>query len=255
MKKNIKKIRLYFLKLFGIKKVIDNQQKMLEIAISNSNKQDELLKAITFNNTIADSQWLKYKSFSPGGWAVDYSLLYTLYRVLNDVRPTSILEFGLGQSSKLIHQYVKSNSNAHAITCEHDKEWVDFFMKSLDGNYEVNIQMVELQEVYYKNEKTLSINNIETTFQNTIFDLIIIDAPFGSPRYSRSQILELANNNLADNFCIIIDDYNRKGEIETANELLAILENKELKSVSSVYGGTKKHFLVCNDKMKFLTSM
>ena len=67
--------------------------------------QNELLKAEVFNSTIADSEWLRYKSFSPGRWAVDYALLYTLYRTLTAMKPTKIIEFGLGQSSKMIHQY------------------------------------------------------------------------------------------------------------------------------------------------------
>lgn len=58
-----------------------------------------------YNSTIAGSEWLKDQSVSPGRWAVGYNYLYILYRILNDVKPTNILELGLGQSTKLMAQY------------------------------------------------------------------------------------------------------------------------------------------------------
>jgi hypothetical protein len=61
-------------------------------------KIQTLVNAQFFRGTIEDCEWLKYRSFSPGGWAMDNAALYTLFRILNDVKPKNILEFGLGQS-------------------------------------------------------------------------------------------------------------------------------------------------------------
>ena len=50
-------------------------------------------------------------------------------------------------------------------------------------------------------------------------DLIILDGPFGSQRYSRIQILDLIPLSInKENFCILIDDFQRIGEKDTANE-------------------------------------
>ena len=59
------------------------KEKIKESAVYNrldriERQQTEILKGLIFNNTISDSKWLKYKSFSPGSWAADYGLLYTL---------------------------------------------------------------------------------------------------------------------------------------------------------------------------------
>lgn len=251
----VRKIKKFINKLFSINQLIDNQNQIKKELDTLSRKEDELLKALIFNNTISDSKWLKFKSFSPGGWAVDYAFLYTLYRVLNDIHPILILEFGLGQSSKLIHQYANFYEEVNAITCEHDYEWINFFKNHMDGDYKINIKKIELKEVEYNSKKTLSYNNIQTEFHNEKFDLIVVDAPFGSPRYSRPQILDLAKNNLADSFCIIIDDYDRKGEQETANELMNIFESKGVKYSKTIYGGSKQHFLICDEKLKFLTTL
>lgn len=120
--------------------------------------QREILKGMIFNNTISDSKWLKYKSFSPGVWAADYGLLYTLYRVLNGMRPQNILEFGLGQSSKMLHQYGKF-FNINVLTCEHDDNWIDFFSKEKDGQYDLKIKQMELETISYKGFETLTYKN------------------------------------------------------------------------------------------------
>lgn len=251
----LKKIKRFINKQIGINRLIENQNQLIKELNLLSHKEDELLRAFNFNNTIVNSKWLKFKSFSPGGWAVDYAFLYTLYRVLNDIHPKSILEFGLGQSSKIIHQYANFYNDVKAITCEHDLEWINFFKKSKEGDYDITIQNVELEEIYYKGERTLTIKNISSLFKDEIFDLIVVDAPFGSLRYSRSQVLELAKNNLSDNFCIIIDDYDRFGEQETIKELLNILDCEGKKYTNAIYSGIKQHFLICDEKSKFLTSI
>ncbi|MDR2865578.1 MAG: hypothetical protein LBV68_08220 [Spirochaetaceae bacterium] len=82
-----------------------NLEKKIDTIMNLDKKMNNIINALLFSNTIIDSVWLKYKSFSPGGWAMDNAALFTLYRILNDMSPQNILEFGLGQSSKMIHQY------------------------------------------------------------------------------------------------------------------------------------------------------
>ena len=67
---------------------------------------NEILWAEIFNSTIQDSLWFKDKSLSPGRWAAGYPFLYALYRTLNEKHPLNILELGMGQTTKLISQYV-----------------------------------------------------------------------------------------------------------------------------------------------------
>lgn len=251
----LRKIKRFIRKQLGINQIIENQNQIKTTLDALSRKEEEILKASIFNNTIVDSAWLKYKSFSPGGWAVDYSFLYTLYRVLNDVQPKSILEFGLGQSSKLIHQYAGFYDDVNALTCEHDLEWINFFKNSMVGEYDIAIQRVELEEILYKGVKTLTIKDINSISNGKKYDLIVMDAPFGSSRYSRSQILDLVQNNLSDRFCIIIDDYERLGEQETAKELISVLDGKGIQYLSTIYSASKKHFLICNEQLKFLITM
>lgn len=216
--------------------------------------QHEILKGMIFNNTISDSEWLKYKSFSPGEWAADYGLLYTLYRVLNGMKPKNILEFGLGQSSKMLHQY-RIFYNTNVLTCEHDENWIDFFMKEKIGQYDLNIKKMELETISYKGYETLTYKNCVQELGGAKFDLIIVDGPFGRPHYSRPQIIEVIKNNLSESFCIVIDDTHRSGESETAIEVQTVMESMGKKYISHTYSSSKKHTLICSEDLYFLTSL
>lgn len=243
----MRKLLHFILQKFGIFEIISNQERQIRIS-------EEILKAQIFNNSITDSEWLKFKSFSPGGWAADYGLLYTLYRVLNGMSPQNILEFGLGQSSKLIHQYA-NYFNINAITCEHDENWIKFFNDSKDGNYKINIQKVELDNIIYKGEKTQTYKNTTSLFKNQKFDLILVDGPLGQEHYSRPQIINLIKENLSENFCIILDDYHRVGEQETGHELLKEFHSRNIKYHKRIYSSEKSHLLICSDNLSFLTTL
>ena len=141
--------------------------------------QAEILRGMIFNSTITDSEWLKFKSFSPGEWAADYGLLYTLYRVLGGMKPKSIAEFGLGQSSKMIHQYA-GFFEAEAVTYEHDEDWVRFFNECREGAYDVHVQLVGLETVKYKGFDTVTYQDIGKVMAGKVFDFVLVDGPYGS---------------------------------------------------------------------------
>lgn len=216
--------------------------------------QQETLKANLFRDTIQDSEWLVYKSFSPGGWAVDYGVLYTLYRVLNDMKPKNIIEFGLGQSSKLLHQY-GAYYNTNTITCEHSSEWVVFFGAEVNGKYPINIKLLELEHRNYKGFETLVYKDLIDVCKGEKYDLIVADGPYGSGHYSRSQLIDLVQNNLAERFCIILDDYERGGEQETISEVRKVLEAKQIPYSYIVYNASKQHCLICSKELEFLTTL
>lgn len=255
MKQVIRKIRRFIQKSLGILDIIDHQHKISSDIRDVLRKEDELIKAFIYNNSIIDSAWLKYKGTSPGGWAVDYSMLYTMYRVLDDMKPKTILEFGLGQSSRLIHQYAAFYPDVEAITCEHDPLWIDFFMHNKGEAIDFRIQRVELEEIIYKSERTCSIKDVDSIFANRKFDFVIVDAPPGSPHFSRPQIIKIAQDYLKDEFCIIIDDYNRSGEKETVQELVELFARMKVPVLKKVYKGSKEHCLICSAHLRFLTSL
>lgn len=230
-----------------IPQILENQNQIMKL-------QRENLFAQRFNNSIQYSEWLKYQNFSPGGWAVDYSFLYVLFKILNFMKPSNVIEFGLGQSSKMIHQYA-SYYQKDAITIEHDKDWMDFFQKDKQGNYHVNIKLMDLEIINYKEKETRTYAKIEDYCVGNKYDLIVVDGPFGSEHYSRPQIINLAKNNFARTFCVIIDDTNRIGEEETIYELFSVLKDRNIEYCHRTYKSIKSFTVVCSKDLRFLTTI
>ena len=60
----------------------------------------------------------------------DILFFYVLTRILLDHEPKRIIEFGLGESSKLISAYLGyKNSDAEHLIIEQDEEWGSVFLK------------------------------------------------------------------------------------------------------------------------------
>lgn len=219
----------------------------------------EMRQAQLFHDSIIDSEWFKYKSISLGDWAVDYGTAYVIYRILNQMRPHHILEFGLGQSSRLIYQYAQYYE-VDAITFEHDANWVEFFIKDIGDKYEINIELVDLGIVNYKGCDVLTYKDIQKKLHGQLFDFIFVDSPFGDNggkcfKYARSQIIDIARNNLMESFCILIHDTNRIGERNTIEEVELVLKQREIHYAIREYRGRVHCTLICSENLHFLTTL
>ncbi|MBR5693048.1 MAG: hypothetical protein IKX42_05055 [Fibrobacter sp.] len=245
------KIREFYLDKSGIRTSLES----LGHGLDKQNRMaQENLAATTFSNAIQQAEWLKYKSFYPGRWAVEYTFLLTLFRIFEHHKFTNLLEFGLGQTSRMVHQYA-AFYNVPAITVEHDAEWIDFTRKDTHNAYPINVKVLPLEMVDYNGHKTRSYQDIKTAFENQKFDFILVDGPFGSEHYSRSQIIQLAESNIAETFCIIIDDCNRIGEQETVAEVENVLKSRGIKYAINKYYGLSDYVVICSEDLKFLASL
>jgi len=229
---------------------IDENLNKLSIAMQT------LVNAQRFISAIGNCEWLRYKSFIPGGWAMDNVALYTLFRIITHMKPKNVLEFGLGQSSLMIHQYAAFYENVQALTIEHDSEWISFFCNGIPEYIKMSIKQVDVECIEYSGFETLTYKNVETLKDGCWYDFFIVDGPFGSDHYSRSQIIEMVNENLPERFCILIDDSNRIGEEETIKELCKILTNQKREyHIINYHGEKTMHTVICSSDLKFLTSL
>ena len=226
---------------------------------------EELYWAQIYNSTIQNSPWLEDKSVSPGRWAVGYNYLYVLYRILDDIRPTRILELGLGQSTKIIGQYAMHCSapeHIDHIVVEHDDEWVQFFFrrnKSLCQNTKViTLPLIDIEKEgeFFKAYGGFfdTINSL-----NTKFNVLSIDGPLGSgEHWGRRDILTCLPACLDTDFAIIFDDYGqRKSTFNIVKDVENVLCESNIEFVKGVYHGVA-HKGVCiltSESWKFLTSL
>ncbi|MGY3795225.1 polyamine aminopropyltransferase [uncultured Aquimarina sp.] len=225
--------------------------------LDQSKKADEIIWAHVYHDSIRGRTYLENLNLNIGRWAGNYAFFYILNRILHDFKPKSILELGLGESSKFIMTCLTNflNDTKHTVI-EHDPNWIALFKEN--NNIPINTSFMQLDLVEKKfNGHTTNVyqNFLEETREQS-FDLIIIDGPFGSKRYSRNNILSLVHNlNDKKEFIIIFDDTNRLGEKETFTLLISKLKEKGISLYTQEYKGSKSVSIIATKFYKYATSL
>lgn len=228
--------------------VLNNMYKSLNLSLN------ELLFSTILNQSWEDSEWVKNKNFTLINGAANYSFIYVLYRILNDITPNNILEFGLGQTSKLTTQYINNkNQNAMLDIIEHDSDWINLFSQQIDINNNIKIIQKDLEKFKFNGVESDKYSSLDDVILNKQYDLIIIDGPSGVKKvYPRTNILDLIPNNLANNFIIILDDAERDGEKNTAQLIFQKLNENDIKYVKFYKYALKTQLIIASENYKYL---
>jgi len=248
-KKRIK-ILLNFIKYFGSPDGVNsglNRTKYMADSV------EELLFANRFHDTIRGSVWFPADvpfSFSKG--SCNYSFAYILYRILNDTHPLDILEFGLGQSSKLTSLYtLNKNKNAHLDIVEHDRDWIEAFSGNITLNDRIKIHNLELEMFEFQNRMNDKYAALEKVTGEKKYDLIIIDGPVGAQKnFPRSNILDLIPSNLAESFVIILDDAERPGEQRLLDEVFKKLNDASVDFSHTIIHSIKNQAVIVSPDLE-----
>ncbi len=228
-------------------------------------KLQELIWSEVFHDTIRGSKWLTPDlPFSPGRGAIGYQCMYVLYRVLNELNPKSILELGMGQSTKLIGAYVASaNGECRHYVVEHDESWIGFFLNHFPLPESTEVVRCNIEDVSLDIGGDTQFTNVtkyvefDEKLKDKYFDVIMIDGPYGyrSPDYSRVDILSILPDCLNDEFVILMDDCERKGEQGTCRLIELILQNAGIPFFTRTYSGEKDLNMIVSHDLKFLCMM
>lgn len=215
--------------------------------------------ANVFNSSIQGSEWMKNIPLNVGRWAANYSLLYVLFRILNEIKPLNILELGLGETTKILQAYKKFHcQNAYSATVEHDSDWVTLKRANGISPEYIDIIQCEIEEVDINGYRSLGYKDLTEKLGelNKKFDLLLIDGPFGSDNYSRFNIIDLVKKRLlAKSFIIIIDDYHRQGEQQTFDTLQKTLKEENIEFRTGFYSGDKRQAIACSPDYSYITTL
>jgi 16S rRNA G966 N2-methylase RsmD len=222
----------------------------------NKRRLKELDWANVYHDSIRGDDWINKTSLNIGRWAGGYPFFYVLTRILKDTKPKRILELGLGESTKVISKFIENcNQNATHLIIEHDENWKNTFSEKFSLAKQSNIRICPLIDVNVHGYSNKMYENFETVAFGD-FDFIVIDGPFGSNNYSRyeiiSKIKEFDSNN---DFIILFDDTNRKGELETVQKIEEQLNLLDVPFYSATYEGLKSCTLICSKSFRFLTTL
>lgn len=232
-------------------------KKISGVAGKAHNAADEAVWGLVFRDAISHSRWLENRSFYPGRWAVGYQFLYVLYRVLNEAKPKSILELGLGQSTHMITQYVAFEPAVCHRVVEHDREWITFFgreHKLSDCTEIVHLNLI--REALLDDPGVLVYENFRSLADRK-YDFISVDAPFGGDAniYARVDVLKLIPEYLESSFVIMVDDVNRQGEYNAVKLIETTLKEHGIAYEEGVYKGNKETRIITSEDNKFLCTL
>lgn len=238
-------------RVFGyFKRISANQQKFLQKLEFQSNQLKELEWAQIYHDSIRGDTDIENLPLNIGRWAGNYSFFYVLNRIMNHFKPQSILEFGLGESTKFISTFIDSHlsSSRHTII-EHDIDWITHFNNGYNLSQNSKVFHHSLKQTVENSNKILYYENIDLYFKNN-YDFILIDGPFGSDRFSRGDIIPYIEKFSIDtNYVILLDDTNRIGEADTLNRIINLLNQMKVPVFSSSYEGNKGCSVLSNDRI------
>lgn len=182
----------------------------------HSKKADDIYSMSILKPLLTDLPYLPFN----GGALRPICIAYILNEIIINQRK-KILEFGAGLSTILMARLIKRNNlDVKIVTVEHNKEWVSIiegYLKNEDLLPHVSIIQADLKEMETPLGK-VNWYDYETVLkgvENKKFDLITIDGPPANGRkirYSRFPAFINMHVFFEEDFCLILDDANRKGE-------------------------------------------
>ena len=148
--------------------------------------------------------------FHPVGGAANYSLLYLLLRIAEEMRPASVLDVGAGQSSRLWDRLRGVGLVGSVLTLEDDASWGERIGAQV--SHPVLVTPLRRAGVEGVSVDTYDWDAVRARGP---FELVLIDGPRGVPRHSRRGVLSLLTPETPADFALVMDDASRFGERQT----------------------------------------
>ena len=234
-------------------------KKIIDLIRENRRNQKEILKylkELDWANVYRDSTngkvFLNELSLNVGRWASSYAFLYVLNRILTDFSPNSIMELGLGESTKFISAYIVNEdlNNCEHIVIEEDNDWKNFFLSKNKISSNTEIRVLETENKIVEGMPTKVYKGLENVLSKK-YDLYIIDGPIGTKNFSRFDMVRIVEKfKPEDEFILLVDDFERFGEKETIGAVRGVFRKKGILIYESVYYGLKNVLIISTEKFK-----
>lgn len=157
--------------------------------------------------------------YYPTGGAANFSLMYLLLRAVSELPVRRVVELGCGQTTLLLDALTERRP-LELTTLEHDREWAG----RIQAQVKHRITCTDLVERIVQGRRTLVYDT--DVGLGVPPDLLLVDGPLGGSRRSRWAALQWIEQGLGENFLILFDDAERRGEIDTIQRALELLRNQ-----------------------------
>ena len=195
----------------------------------------ELLYERLFSNAL--NRLHLHNLYNPTGGASTFSLMYLLLRAVTELPVRRVVELGCGQTTLLLDA-VRQLRQLEIITLEHDREWAQLIQKQVKHD----VTCVDLIERSVQGRKTQVYDSDAGLDASP--DLLLVDGPKGSRRRSRWAALQWIERGLGDDFIIVFDDAERRGEIDTIEKTLSMLRTQDRNFRTRFYYSIKWQFVI-----------
>ncbi len=180
--------------------------------------QGELRARDLLRRAEASVDWVPQPLY-PAGGAAGPLLLYVLIRALEELPVRSVLELGAGQSTQLLDGWCKARKG-RSVTFEHDADWAVRVAGECDSGAAsvLHLPLVPIStpagtDSWYAPPPSGAIPEAG-------FDLLLVDGPVGTRRFSRYGIVEHIPEWLGSEWGILWDDLDRVGDLESFAALI-----------------------------------
>jgi predicted O-methyltransferase YrrM len=175
--------------------------------------------------------------------AANNSLLYSIFRIVTETDCKRVLEIGAGQSSLLLGALMASHG-IEVDTLESTRDWA----RRMSGISKTRVHYSPLSK---RSEGGITAYHFDNTRDlRTDYQFVVVDGPHATPRYSRYGALEILQSRLAEDFVVVFDDAERKGEQDTIRAFLA--SPKGQTAGVMCLGGTKWQCVLYSKKYSYL---
>jgi len=204
------------------------------------NATNELIYQHIFTKKI-ESLGLTYR-YAPVNAAANNSFLSILLSMVDAFELKNILELGCGQTT-LLFDDLRTKKNFHIDTVENHPLWKDTIQEMV--KHEITLCPLTKQDIA---GHTANAYTWPEEIKNKKYDLIVIDGPVGGSKMSRHGALELIPNSLEDEFIMVFDDAERKGEQETIAAARTLLKHKGVTVHEKTVRALKNQHIFFTDK-------
>jgi hypothetical protein len=192
-------------------------------------------------------------TFFPDGFAANASLLYLLFKILHKTKPKRILELGSGQSTKFTTRYVKEHEEAEITIIEDCEEWFEKTKPDIFPSKRSRYICSPLEQTKIGRRKRLWYSTMVLAEEDTTYDLILVDGPFGTRRFSRVGITNYLPKIIdKNNFIIVFDDAARIGELDSIRTIKKIFRKQSIPYLEFHVYGSKKQTCLLSPNFSFL---
>ena len=178
------------------------------------------------------------------GAAANYSYLYLLIRTATELPVQRVLELGCGQSTLLLDA-LAGIAGFDVVSLEHEAAWAERVAAQCDrANWSSKPRWSSTASY----NRTSLVHDPEV-FDGSGFDVLLVDGPQKSKRFSRWGALHWIERMPCDDFLIVFDDAERRGELDTIEQALKHLDVRNVAYTATRIRSIKTQFVIAGGAM------